>query len=526
MPIMSSVRNVPYGADAHTETIVKIIGSKYVRCIVEKPKIKAKEGTKVETQSALRKLPACNTRQTHGNPPGLNNPLCQQISYDLDYERRSTDKQEEHKSKQAQIRNSRFLDDKVLKPPNIHCVSVPSGDQSLSYIHALQKPSLRAQSLRQHVGHHQVNTICQGPTESPEEEDSLLALVRNEFRLGPVRLAGLENLQRKLKTLDPISGFLPQSQLSSLLLKHEVPLQLPTVKLLFERFSESNDSELVNSEKLIQFLRLAAAVEMQNIKTCDLGLQAKRVTLKDQSKSSLAPEDPLHILKQILKEYKGELDMEKLSLSFQKEDKSFSGLLSLDEVETICQKHRLTLTPLLLEALLNNHDLCKQGKIQWKKFVELLKKAHSEEIPNLPVPVGEFKEEIGDDVAPHLSSPLQEDTKGHEILASKTWARNYPATEGKEKPAIQSFFSPTDSSDSEEQDAWIDRFRKLERALYLCDIKNTGMLEKEKAKRLIHNYNLIYDLSLSPLKIDKALRNFRSGENMPLQPVLQYLKEL
>ncbi|KAG6931199.1 chromosome 1 orf 87 [Chelydra serpentina] len=303
MLIMSSVRNVPYGADAHTETIVKIIGSKYVRCIVEKPEIKAKEGTKVETQSALRKLPACNTRQTHGNPPGLNNPLCQQISYDLDYERRSTDKQEEHKSKQAQIRNSRFLDDKVLKPPNIHCVSVPSGDQSLSYIHALQKPSLRARSLRQHVGHHQ--TVCQGPTESPEEEDSLLALVRNELRLGPVRLAGLEKLQRKLKTLDPISGFLPQSQLSSLLLKHEVPLRLPTVKLLFERFSESNDSELVNSEKLIQFLRLAAAVEMQNIKTCDLGLQAKRVTLKDQSKSSLAPENPLHILKQILKEYKG-----------------------------------------------------------------------------------------------------------------------------------------------------------------------------------------------------------------------------
>ncbi|XP_065266282.1 uncharacterized protein C1orf87 homolog [Emys orbicularis] len=520
MPIMSSVRNVPYGADAHTETIVKIIGSKYVRCTVEKPKLKAKEGTKVETQSALRKLPTCNTRQTHGNPLGLNNPLCQQISYDLDYERRSRDKQEEHKSKQAQTSNSRFLDGKVLKPPNIHCVSVPSGDQSLSYIHALQKPSLRARPLRQHVGHHQ-QIICRGPSESPEEEDSLLALVRNELRLGPLRLAGFEKLQRELKTLKPISGFLPQSQLSSLLLKHEVPLQLPTVKRLFERFSEANDSELVNSEKLIQFLRLAAAVEMQNIKTCDLGLQAKSVTLKDQSKSSLAPEDPLQILKQILEEYKGELDMEKLSLSFQKEDKSFSGLLSLYEIETVCQKHRLTLTPLLLEALLNNHDLCKQGKIQWKKFVELLKKAHSDAIPNLPVPVGEFKEEIGDDVAARL-----ENTKEHEILASKTWARNYPATEGKERPAIQSFFSPTDSSDSEEQEAWIDRFRKLERALYLCDIKNTGMLEKEKAKRLIHNYNLIYDLSLSPLKIDQAFRNFRCGENMPLQPVLQYLKEL
>ncbi|XP_067391678.1 uncharacterized protein C1orf87 homolog [Emydura macquarii macquarii] len=517
---MSSVRNVPYGTDAHTETVVKIIGSKYVRCLVEKPKIKAKEGMQVETQCALRKLLPCNTSQTHGNPPGLSNPFCQQISYDLDYERQTEDTQEEHKPKQAQTGNSRFLDGKVLKPPNIHCVSVPSGDQSLSYIHVLQKPSLRARSLRQHVGPHQ--TICQrGPTVSPEKEDSLLTLVRNGLRLGPFRLAVLEQLQTELKTLDPVSGFLPQSQLSALLLKHEVPLQLPTVKLLFERFSESKDSELVNSEKLIQFLRLAAAIEMQNIKTCDPDLQTKNLTLKDQSKSSLAPQDPLQILKQIVKEYKGELDMEKLSLSFQKEDKFFSGLLSLSEIETICQKHRLTLTPLLLEALLNNRDLGKRGKIQWKKFVELLRNAHSDMIPNLPVPVGEIQAEIGDDVAAHL-----ENTREHEILASKSWAQNYHATEGKDRPTMQSFFGQMDSSDFEEREAWIDRFRKLERALYLCDIKNTGMLEKEKAKRLIHNYNLIYDLSLSPLKIDQAFRNFRSGENMPLQPVLQYLKEL
>ncbi|XP_006132398.2 uncharacterized protein C1orf87 homolog isoform X2 [Pelodiscus sinensis] len=519
MPSMSSVRNVPSGAAAHTETIVKIIGSKYVRYTVEKPIIKAKEGMKVETQSALQKLPACNTRQTHGNSPGLNNPLYQQINYDRAYERRNTDKQDEHEPKQAQTSNSRFLDGKGLKPPNIHCVSVPSGDQSLSYIHARQKPSLRTWSLGQHLGHHQ--TICQGPTESPEEEDSLLTLVRKELRQGPFRLAELEELQRELKTVDPFSAFLSQSQLSALLLKHEVPLQLPTVKLLFKRFSKSSDSKWVNSEKLIQFLSLATAAEMQNIKTRDLGLQAKSLTFKDLRKSSQAPEDPLQILKQILKEYKGELDIEKLSLSFQKEDKSFSGLLSLNEIETICWKHRLTPTPSLLEAFLNSHDLCKQGKIKWKKFVELLKKAHSTVTPNLSVPVGEFQEEIGNAVAARL-----ENTKDHEILASNTLAQNYPAMEGKERPAIQALLNQTDSSDSEEQEAWIDRFRKLERALYLCDVKNTGMLEKDKAKRLIHNYNLIYDLALSPLKIDQAFRNFRSGENMPLQPVLQYLKEL
>ncbi|KAL0604268.1 hypothetical protein AAY473_026266 [Plecturocebus cupreus] len=49
----------------------------------------------------------------------------------------------------------------------------------------------------------------------------------------------------------------------------------------------------------------------------------------------------------------------------------------------------------------------------------------------------------------------------------------------------------------------------------------TGVLEKERARRLIHNYNLIYNLSLSPRKIDQALRRFRSGENMLLEPALR-----
>lgn len=54
----------------------------------------------------------------------------------------------------------------------------------------------------------------------------------------------------------------------------------------------------------------------------------------------------------------------------------------------------------------------------------------------------------------------------------------------------------------------------------------TGVLEKERVRRLIHNYNLIYNLSLSPLRIDQALRRFRSGENVSLEPALRYLKEL
>lgn len=52
------------------------------------------------------------------------------------------------------------------------------------------------------------------------------------------------------------------------------------------------------------------------------------------------------------------------------------------------------------------------------------------------------------------------------------------------------------------------------------------MLEQEQARRLIHNYNLIYNLSLSPRRINQAFRRYSSGENIILEPALQYLKEL
>ncbi|KAH0515096.1 hypothetical protein LTLLF_132240 [Microtus ochrogaster] len=101
-----------------------------------------------------------------------------------------------------------------------------------------------------------------------------------------------------------------------------------------------------------------------------------------------------------------------------------------------------------------------------------------------------------------------------------------PVNSFKKRPVSQPDLSPAMMKEAEQPELWIDRFRKLEKALYLCDLSNTGVLEKERVRRLIHNYNLIYNLSLSPQKIDLALRRFRSGENVMLEPALRYLKEL
>lgn len=82
--------------------------------------------------------------------------------------------------------------------------------------------------------------------ETLEKRDSLVTSLRKELELHPLSLTTLEKLQEDLKIFDPrASGLLPQAQLSHLLLKHEVPLQLPTVKVLFKRFSRPSDREWV-----------------------------------------------------------------------------------------------------------------------------------------------------------------------------------------------------------------------------------------------------------------------------------------
>ncbi|MGH0165017.1 UNVERIFIED_CONTAM: hypothetical protein FKN15_074490 [Acipenser sinensis] len=79
---------------------------------------------------------------------------------------------------------------------------------------------------------------------------------------------------------------------------------------------------------------------------------------------------------------------------------------------------------------------------------------------------------------------------------------------------------------NQESETWLERFSQLERAMRMCDDRNTGTLEKREAKRLIHNYNLIFNLNLSPLRIEQALHIFETHGEINLDSVLQYLKEL
>ncbi|KAI4890811.1 hypothetical protein NFI96_013988 [Prochilodus magdalenae] len=80
------------------------------------------------------------------------------------------------------------------------------------------------------------------------------------------------------------------------------------------------------------------------------------------------------------------------------------------------------------------------------------------------------------------------------------------------------------SVDPGETETWVQRFQKMESALRLCDSQNTGFLEKEQARRLIQNYSQIFDLNLSPLKINQAMRNAQVHGRVHVGTALQLLK--
>nr|KAF6504126.1 carcinoma-related EF-hand protein [Rousettus aegyptiacus] len=551
---MSSVWKNPCAADAMPEMVVKIIGSKHFQYLVEKPKIK-NENVKAETQRVLQKSVTGNARQMSKDPPAPNSPSDHQINHDPDDVEDSKHQENNQKPENQKLQmgalSSRFLDGKIPNQVNVHCISVPTGDQSLSYIHGLPRRNLRDWSLEQMArgGSDQPEDIGQRPTGMTKEDTFLLALVRREVESCSLSSGLLDTLEKELKILDPTySGFLLQSQLSRLFLRHEVPLQLPTIKILCQRFSRRSSPEMVNYGKLLRFLKVAASDDPQQSKQVVDSNLKKTEGGSHHSKSDTAPPNSnlqsemkkslLEILKMALRTTNGKLNIENLNLSFRKEDHSFSGYLSPPKVRAICGKHGLYLTLSLLETLLTHQDLGYQGEIKWQNFVELLSRASFDLSSDLPVdPEKNGKEISATEVQPEVPEMSQSKTKHmKKTPEEELQPENLPAETSAPKdplsslaiirPVSQPFISPMMKNKSEECETWIDRFRKLENALYLCDLSNKGVLEKERARRLIHNYNLIYNLSLSPWKIDQALRRFRSGENMLLEPALRYLKEL
>ncbi|XP_070123700.1 uncharacterized protein C1orf87 homolog [Equus przewalskii] len=391
------------------EVVVKIIGSKHFRYLAEKPKTEEYENLKAATQTALQKSVTRDAGQVSRDPSASTNPTDHQADHnpaDVE-ESKHSEKNQKPENNQKLLTGAlsgRFLDGKIPNQASIHCSSVLTGDQSLSCIHGLPRRNLRDWALEQMAkgSSGQPEHIGQRPSGPRRDNTFLLALVRRELQPRPLSSGLLDKLQKDLKILDPISsGFLLQSQLSRLFLRHEVPLQLPTIKILCQRFSGKGSPEMVNYGKLLWFLKVAASDDPQQSKRVvdrsprrTQGGRPHSQSLSPALPSSTAPREPssqsegnrslLDVLEMARRTTNGKLNIENLNLSFRKEDHSFSGYLPPHKVRAICRKHGLYLTLSLLETLLNHQDLGYKDEIKWQSFVELLSRASSDLSSDLP----------------------------------------------------------------------------------------------------------------------------------------------
>ncbi|GAB1288652.1 Uncharacterized protein C1orf87 homolog [Apodemus speciosus] len=463
--IMSSPWKTSQSSAPMPEMIVKIIGSKHFRYFVEKPMIKQNE--KTEPQPSLQKSGTENSRQVSRDLTGPTDSSEQQITANL------AEKEESKQKFLTRVLSNRFLDGRISHEATVHCRSAPTGDQSLSYIHSLP----RKKSIDWCLEH----------------------------------------------TAKDSSGQAKETK------------SKPTMEMDCE--------EEVNCGELLCFLKEATKDNLQQHGTAAYS-NPRKPPGPSYHKQSIPPQDSgllsevnkslLEILKMALRTCQGKFNIDCLNLSFRKEDRSFSGCLPLPKgseqngkcaqetvmvscgtneqsmVMSICSKHGLYVTLTLLETLLHHQELGYRGEINGKNKKET--REDSVDVPERP----QRKTE-------HVKTP--EENMQPKNPTTMTSAPEDTVTSFKNRPVSQPVEHLARMKDKQPE-LWIDRFRKLENALYLCDMNNTGVLEQERARRLIHNYNLIYNLSLSPRKINQALQRYRSGENIILEPALQYLKEL
>ncbi|KAB0338672.1 hypothetical protein FD754_024410, partial [Muntiacus muntjak] len=225
---------------------------------------KENQNLKAEAQTVLQKSVPDDAKQIGGDPPAPTDSTDHQISHDPDDGKESKHRENNQKPEDSGKLltgplSCRFLDGKVSNQANVYCISQPTGDQSLSYIHGLPRRNFRDWSLEQMArsSSDQPKDIGQRPNGMTKEDTFLLALIRRELKSLPLSSDLLDKLQKELKILNPVSsGFLLQSQLSHLFLRLGVPLQLPTVKILCQRFSRGSSPEMVSSAylRLLMFL--------------------------------------------------------------------------------------------------------------------------------------------------------------------------------------------------------------------------------------------------------------------------------
>ncbi|XP_041694669.1 uncharacterized protein C1orf87 [Coregonus clupeaformis] len=153
-----------------------------------------------------------------------------------------------HRQAEAEGGVGSALQAALNKAPTRLCVTAPSGDRSLSYIHQ-RNPAVTRTELR--AGTAARASEEEKPTSSyrdlPEEEqEDCLSLAISEQLADWQASSPLRTIQEEVVALDPaLKGTISQSQITQAFLRHEVPLKLPTFRQLLLTFCDADHPDQV-----------------------------------------------------------------------------------------------------------------------------------------------------------------------------------------------------------------------------------------------------------------------------------------
>ncbi|CAH1243333.1 C1orf87 [Branchiostoma lanceolatum] len=606
---MSMARNAPFGTDDTPEIEVKIIGSKRVQVLRDK--------TKKHGNPLLAPLP--------DSPSLLTQPLYKE------YENLSSSHIKQGYTTTDQHERAKLVPSQTAQADKSN--SQLHGTNNLKVSSKVLPPISRSSTSSDGSGGGQSSILGEDPTIANQLHKILKKYDSKKFKDMYVELVGYDR---------NLTGYVNQSQLNLVCLRHQLPLSGSTLQIMFSRFASTEDEESINYEKLLQFLSaaqqnkpvkqstLSATVEkfvggggdstsssqkskagsqtapelrirqkshMQEnmLMSPGSGLTSPSISLPQTTSTidGLKPESPVarhrtgsfsdreaaklvHLLENQFTALEAEdLDLQAVRNTFEEVDRQRAGMLSRKQLEDVVVKHRLPIQGSLMEKLLKRCEV-EAGLFSWKTLVEFLERVKPLEIPSKqkqgvkrPGTWPRNKNNLEKSFLPPSVSPEVPKPPPWETRKPLERLEKRPTQLSPEEPQIERIshtgntssgglsqgtnedeMSPRNSLEDSQRDLdklilaarekqrargkaamhleegedWDQRFLHLDKALFNCDELGSGFLELLEAKRLVRNYNLIYNLGFEDARIENTLTQCSADGKVALEPLIQSLR--
>ncbi|XP_033108239.1 uncharacterized protein C1orf87 homolog [Anneissia japonica] len=237
---MSAARNAPFGTDVQPTCNVKIIGGKAVEIPIDSPPTSAKNG---------KNLPPVVHHSPYGTSPMQTQPniTCDEGTQD-------------NLAKQ-QYERLRAIASKTSPPDNSnsHIHGTRTRSNSLPCTHRVLPPIPMSSRYPSSESTPPLSSGLASPNESLRLEKPKISMTMQLCdMLRSYDSYCFKDMYRSLTEFDhKLTGYVNQAQLNMIALRHGLPIPTTTMRLLFTSFAKGSNPDVVNYEKLLQYLARA-----------------------------------------------------------------------------------------------------------------------------------------------------------------------------------------------------------------------------------------------------------------------------